>query len=92
MSEYIEIETETSDDPDVMLFQTNLRLIDRETEEYESPAAMEEGSALAQALAQVEGVARLRIEENELTVTRIPWASWHLVIAEINAALRDFFL
>jgi hypothetical protein len=92
MSEYIEIETETSADPDVMLFQTNLRLIDRETEVYESPVMMEEGSALAQALAQVEGVARLRIEENNLTVTRNPGVPWHLIIAEINAALKDFFL
>lgn len=92
MSEYIEIETEMAGDPDVMLFQTNLRLIDRATEEYESPVMMAEGSALAQALAQVEGVVRLRIEENDLTVTRNPGVPWHLIIAEINAALKDFFL
>jgi hypothetical protein len=92
MSEYIEIETEMLADPAMLLFHTNLRLIDRETEVYESPESMEEGSALAQALAQVEGLVRLRIEEHELTVTRNTAVSWHLIIAEVNAALKDFFL
>lgn len=92
MSEYIEIETETVGDPDVMLFHTNLRLIDREAEEYDSPMMMEEGSALAQALAQVEGLVRLRVEVHELTATRDPAVPWHLITAEISAALKDFFL
>ena len=46
MSEYIEIETEMAGDPDVMLFHTNLRLIDWKSEEYESTEMMEEGSAM----------------------------------------------
>jgi len=92
MSEYIEIETEMLSDPAMMVFHTNLRLIDRETEEYESPALMEEGSALAQALAQVEGLVRLRIEEHELTLTRDLAVPGHVIIAEVNAAMKDFFL
>jgi hypothetical protein len=92
MSEYIEIETEMLADPMEMLFHTNLRLIDRETEEYESPESMEEGSALAQALAQIEGLVRLRIEEHDLAVTRDPDMPWHLIIAEVHSAMKDFFL
>lgn len=92
MSEYIEIETEATADPTVMIFNTNLRLIDLDSEEYASPEMMEEGSALAQALAQVEGLLRLRIEEHELIVTRDLAVPWHLIIAEVNAAMKDFFL
>ena len=92
MSEYIEIETEALADPTEMLFHTNLRLIDQDHEEYGSLEAMEEGSALAQALAQVEGLVRLRIDENELMVTRDPAVPWHAIIAEVNAAMKDFFL
>lgn len=92
MSEYIEIETELSDDSEEMYFFTNLTLSDGAAEQYESPAEMEEGSPVAQALALLEGIARLRIEGREMTITREPDYPWHVIVADVSAALKDFFL
>lgn len=92
MSEYIEIETEPTADPDQLRIVTNLTLAEAETEEYHIPQAMEEGSPLAQSLSFVEGVRRLRIEGQELLVSRDPDVPWHLIVADISAAIRDFFL
>lgn len=92
MSEYIEIETELSDDSDEMYFYTNLTLAAGELETYESPEAMEEGSPVAQALALLEGIARLQIEGSEMTLTRDPEFPWHIIVADVSAALKDFFL
>ena len=92
MSEYIEIETELSDDGDEMFFYTNLTLAEGKAEQYDSLAAMEEGSPVAQALAIVEGIARLEIEGREMVITREPDAPWHVIVADVSAALKDFFL
>lgn len=92
MSEYIEIETEMSDDGTRMHFFTNLTLTDRGEEDYGTVAAMEEGSPVAQALAVVPGIATLHIEESEMTITREPDAEWYLIVADVSAALKDFFL
>ena len=92
MSEYIEIETELSDDGDEMFFFTNLTLAEGGVEQYDSPAVMEEGSPVAQALAVIEGIARLQIEGREMTITREPDAPWHVIVADVSAALKDFFL
>jgi hypothetical protein len=92
MSEYIEIETELSDDGEEMLFYTNLTLTEGEAEQYDSPTAMEEGSPVAQALAVIEGIARLEIDGSEMAVIREQNAPWHVIVADVSAALKDFFL
>ncbi len=92
MSEYIEIESEPTDEPNVMLLRTNLALAVGGLERYDSVSAMEEGSAVAQALAMIEGILSLQIETHNLLVEIDPFTPWHLVEAEIIAALKDFFL
>lgn len=92
MSEYIEIEYESGDEPDTMYISTNVSLAEAGPEQYDSLAAMEEGSPVAQAIAYVEGIRELHLEGNELTVTREPEMPWHIIVAEISAAIKDFFL
>lgn len=92
MSEYIEIETELSDDGQAMYFYTNLRLTDQGVEEYHTTAEMEVGSPVAQALAVIEGIVYLRLEGDEIVVRSEPGAPWHAIVADISAALKDFFL
>ena len=92
MSEYIEVYAENTDDPTIMLVRTNLHLAEEDPEEYPTTKEMEEGSALAQVIAPVEGVIRLRIEENNLTVWRNLDVPWHLIVSEITVALKEFFL
>jgi hypothetical protein len=92
MSEYIEIVTEETDDGTAVLFFTNLRLTIGEAEDYSSPAEMEEGSPLAQTLAMIPGLTRLRIAGQELVVWREPDVPWYALIEDITAVLKDFFL
>lgn len=92
MSEYIEIEPENTDDPDVLLFHTNLVLAPEGAETYDSVQALEEGSPVAQALAYVEGIRHLRLGEREIRLTRDPDVPWHVIVADVSAALKDFFL
>lgn len=92
MSEYIEIKTELSDESDELHLFTNLMLADEEIENYDSIAAMEEGSPVAQALALIGGIAKLRIQGQDLVVVREPETPWYAIVAEISAALKDFFL
>jgi hypothetical protein len=92
MSEYIEIETELSDDDSTLTVYTNLRLNDGEAEQYLSSEELEEGSPVAQALAIIEGIRYLKIEGSDLTAQRDPDTPWHVIISDISAALKDFFL
>ena len=92
MSEYIEIESDSTEDPRVMIVHTNLALATGSPERYESVEAMEEGSAVAQVLASIEGIVRMHIETHDLVVEVDAETPWHLVEAEIAAALKDFFL
>ena len=92
MSEYIDIETELSDDDSTLIVYTNLRLNDGEAEEYLSNEELEEGSPVAQALAVIEGICYLKIVGSDLTVQRDPDTPWHVIISDISAALKDFFL
>ncbi len=92
MSEYIEIETELSDDGEQMDIDTNLVLSEDGVEVYETAVSLEEGSPVAQALAGIEGIAQLQIEGSSMVVTREPNAPWHTIVADISAALKDFFL
>lgn len=92
MSEYLKIEAKPTEDPDVMVFHTNLRLAEGQVELYRSTQEMEEGSAIAQALAPIEGIKYLRVEDTTLEVTRYNDFPWHSIAADINAALKEFFL
>lgn len=92
MSEYIEIETEPSDDDSLMYFYTNLTLTDQSEEFYDSTEAMEEGSPLANALAVVEGIETMHIEATDLTLKKHPDAEWHMIVNDITAVIKDFFL
>jgi hypothetical protein len=92
MSEYIEIETEIGDDDVSIVISTNLKLAEEGIEEYDSAEAMEEGSPLAQSLSVVEGIVRLRIEAQDMIVTRDLQVPWHAIVADLLAALKDFFL
>ncbi len=92
MSEYIDIETELGDDG-VVLFHTNLKLTAAGGEEfYASADELEEGSPVAQALAVVAGIESVLMSESKMTLTTLPSADWHAVIADVTAALKDFFL
>ena len=55
-------------------------------------AAMEEGSPVAQALSVIEGIKALRIEDQDLHITRDPDAEWYSIVADVTAVLKDFFL
>ena len=92
MSEYIEIETETSDDGKRINVYTNLRLAEGDVEHYNSRKSLEEGSPVAQALAMIDGISRLRIEDSDLIITREPDGEWHIIVENVTAALKDFFL
>ncbi len=92
MSEYIEIETELSDDEGTFAVYTNLRLNDGQAEQYHSQEELEEGSPLAQALAVIDGIRYLQIKGSDMTVRHDPDTPWHLVTSDISAVLKDFFL
>jgi len=92
MSEYIEVFAENTNDPAIMMVRTNLHLAEEEPEVYPTTQDMEEGSALAQVIAPVEGVVRLQIEEDNLTIWRDLDVPWHLIVSEITVALKEFFL
>lgn len=93
MSEYIEIEAELADDGLSILFETNLPLTAAANEEhYDENAPLAEGSPLAQALAGIPGVRSVLIAGSDLAISYEPDADWHVIIADVNAALKDFFL
>jgi hypothetical protein len=53
---------------------------------------MEEGSPLAQTLAYVEGIDELTIDEETMIIVRRPDMPWHVIIADVSAAVKEFFL
>jgi hypothetical protein len=92
VSEYLKIEATPTGDPNVMVFHTNFRLAEEEVEHYLSTQEMEEGSAVAQVLAPIEGIKFIRIEASTLEVTKYDDIPWHTIAADINATLKEFFL
>ncbi len=93
MSEYIEIEAELGDDGQSILFETNLPLTSEAVEEhYDNDAPLAQGSPLAQSLAGISGVLSVTIAGSDLTVIYGPDADWHVIIADVTDALKDFFL
>ena len=91
MSEYIEIETEISDDNSELYVYTNLSLSEHE-EIYHSVDEMEEGSPIAQALVGCDGIAALEIDGRDMTIQRTDDAVWHAIVTDLSAMLKDFFL
>jgi hypothetical protein len=92
MSEYIEIETELSDDNNTLTVYTNLRLNEGKAELYHTNEQLEEGSPIAQALAIIDGLRFVQIEGSDLVVQRDPDIPWYVIISDISAVLKDFFL
>jgi hypothetical protein len=92
LSEYIEIETEIDDEANRVSVSTNLVLSGMGEEIYPSIKEMEEGSALAQSLSQIEGMLTLTIEGREMAATHDQAIPSHIIASEISSALKDFFL
>ncbi|MFN2134668.1 MAG: NifU N-terminal domain-containing protein [Candidatus Promineifilaceae bacterium] len=92
MSEYIEINTEESDDDETLFVYTNLQLTDGTAETYATRSDLAVGSPLAQALWAVEGLRYLQMENGEMVVRREQEAEWHALVDDITAVLKDFFL
>ncbi len=92
MSEYIELEPEETDDPHVLMIESNVTLTVEGVEVYESAELMFEGSPLAQALAIIPGIVHLRIEPDALIVTRAPEFEWYTITEDVKAVIVDFFL
>ena len=94
MSEYIEIDTEVDeDDLNLVHFFTNLPLTSEgEEESYTSVDAMLEGSAVAQALAGVEGIVTLTLTESDMSIHKEDDVDEYALIADVSAVIKDFFL
>ena len=93
MSEYVTVEVEYSDDPNVADLYVNQTLTDVEEERYLNPQAGDSGSPIAQLLfGAVDGIEMLTIECDRLTITRAPDHPWEAIIDETRDALRDWFL
>lgn len=92
MSEYIAVDVEQDDDPDVVRLVTNLTLAPDGPESYPDRESGEGGSPLAQILFEIEGLTALDIEGKTLIVRRTPDTEWPALIEEITTALKEFFL
>jgi hypothetical protein len=92
MSEYVDIQADSGDEPDTIIFTTNVLLAEGEPERYDSVSALEEGSPLAQALAVVPGLHQVRLDAREMVVAHDPDVPQHVIVADISAVIRDFFL
>jgi hypothetical protein len=92
MSEYIAVDVEQDDDPDVMRLITNLALAPDGPESYPDRESGESGSPLAQILFEIEGLAALDIAGKTLIARRTPETEWPALIDDITSALKEFFL
>jgi hypothetical protein len=93
MSEYVTVEAQATDDPDVLELVTNQTLALDGDEVYDSFEAGDEGTPIAQMLFDgIRGIRALTITEHALLVTRDPEVPWEEIVDEVRDALRDFFL
>lgn len=93
MSEYVVVESEPTDNADVMELYINQTLTDVQVEHYASSAEGEEGSPIAQMLfIAVDGIQAMSIYPDYLLVRRQADIPWEQLIDDIRDALRDFFL
>ena len=92
MSEYITVDIETTDDPQLVIIHTNQKLAPDGREDYPDIASGEEGSPLAQSLFTIDGLQALIIEDGDLRITCGPELELFSLIDEVRAILTDFFL
>ncbi len=93
MSEYVTVETQPTDNPDMLEIITNQKIALQGDEVYDSFESGDEGSPIAQMLFNgVRGIQALTISGGTLLVTRDPDVSWEEIVDEVRDALRDFFL
>ncbi len=93
MSEYVTVEVEYTDDSNVVDLFINQILTHKDEEVYESLEAGELGSPVAQMLfSAVDGIRKLVITEDCLTITRDETYTWEMIIDEVRDALRDWYL
>ena len=93
MSEYVTIEVEYGEALDIAELYINQTLTEVPEERYGSRCQGDLGSPIAQMLfAATEGIERLTITEDCLTITRAPDYPWEAIIDEVRDALRDWFL
>jgi len=93
MSEYVTVETQPTDNPDILEFITNQKIALEDDEVYENFDEGDEGSPIAQMLFNgVRGIQALTISGGTLFITRDPDVPWEEIIDEVRDALRDFFL
>ena len=76
----------------MMTFLTNLQLAEEGLEDYHSKQEMEEGSALAQVIAPIEGVIGLQIDGMNLNIWRDVYVPWHLIVFETTVALKELII
>lgn len=92
MSEYVTVEIQATDDPNVLELITNQTLTADGEEVYDSFEAGDEGTPIAQMLFGIRGIEALTISEHSLLITRDPDIPWEELVDEVRDALRDFFL
>ena len=93
MSEYVTVESEPGDTPDLIEIYTNQSLTAAAREHYADAAACETGSPLAQTLHDnVPGIVELTISGDSLLIRRLPDHTPEEIVDGVRAALRDFFL
>ncbi len=93
MSEYVTVETQPTDNPDVLEIVTNQKIAVEGDEVYSSYDEGDEGTPIAQMLFNgVRGIRALTISGTTLLITRDPDVSWEEIVDEVRDALRDFFL
>jgi len=93
MSEYVTIEVEYTNNPNVADLFINQILTHDDEEVYDSMDAGEVGSPIAQMLFMaVDGIRRLVITEDCLTITRDDEIPWESIIDDVRDALRDWYL
>jgi len=93
MSEYVTVEVEYTDNPNVADLFINQILTHEEEEVYQSPDEGEIGSPIAQMLfTAVDGITKLVITEDCLMITRNGDVPWESIIDEVRDALRDWYL
>lgn len=92
MSEYIEIESESTENPGRYIIHTNLNLAEDGPETYPSISNMEVGSPLAQMLSVIDGLYSLVIDGSDIIVTCDPDVPQHILIADITDVVKEFFL
>lgn len=93
MSEYVTVETRSTDNPDLLEIITNMTLTPDSEEIYNTFEEGDEGSPIAQMLFNgVRGILALAITPHTLLITRDSEVPWEEIADEVRDALRDFFL